>query len=419
MNSELATLTILPVNKTVVFYSPIEGKDILVRTGTIAEGSCFFHTLMHAYSKEYVSMNTRGRMKFIKRLRSSIARKVDKKHWEGLSNGLIAKIPFQENINNLLTDFYRFIKRGKTGRTKSVRKVIRKIIINEKKDLNTYKLITEMLPLAEAFEKNILPSAYEKCNESKVSNCKHTIVTYAVNYYKRLFQDFRGKLEEEKIKFYLQKLEDLVHEIVDEAECSAYTEYIESLHDSSMEVDSYTIGLVSDKFNRDIYFIDARTRMPYRIPGNGNIKMRKSIVVMWTGGCHYEVVGKLLPGNRIQREFERRDPLIQRIYTYLYKPEMVPSMYPNLAPYLPRDLREKLGLGLSDSEFVLRSSRRSSRGSSRGSSRRSSSRNSENEEIENSSEYEISDSEGNLGSNSNESPVRPSVRESRTRVPGL
>ena len=67
--SELATLTILPVNKTVVFYSPIEGKDVLVRTGTVTEGSCFFHALLHAYSKNYVSMNNGGRVKFVKKLR--------------------------------------------------------------------------------------------------------------------------------------------------------------------------------------------------------------------------------------------------------------------------------------------------------------------------------------------------------------
>ena len=41
MSHQLETLRLLPVNKTVVFYSPVEGKDVLVRTGTIAEGSCF------------------------------------------------------------------------------------------------------------------------------------------------------------------------------------------------------------------------------------------------------------------------------------------------------------------------------------------------------------------------------------------
>jgi len=265
MSNELATLTILPVNKTVVFYSPIEGKDVMVRTGTIAEGSCFFHALLHAYSKDYVSMNITGRMKFVKRLRSSIARKVDKERWESLSNGLIAKIPFQENINTILSDFYRFIARGRSGRTKSVRKVIRNVIKDDKSgtagksDTEAYKLVTEMIPFDNGFEKNILPSAYEKCNEDGVDVCKKTIVQYAVIYYRKEFEKLDGELEKERVQYYLDKLEILVQSVVDEAHDSAYTEYIESLHDAFMDVDSYTIGLISEKFNRDIYFIDART----------------------------------------------------------------------------------------------------------------------------------------------------------------
>ena len=71
---------------------------------------------------------------------------------------------------------------------------------------------------------------------------------------------------------------------------------------------------------------------------------------MWTGGCHYEIVGKLLAGNRIQREFDFKDSLIKIIHTYLYKPEKISDLYPNLIPYLPKDVRKKLKLDISDSE---------------------------------------------------------------------
>ena len=355
MSNELSTLTILPVNKTVVFYSPIEGKDVLVRTGTIGDGSCLLHALMHAYSKDYISMHTNGRMKFIKRLRSSIARKVDRSQWETLSNGLIAKIPFQENVNIILSDFYKYISRGCSGKTKSVRKVIRSIIKDEKNDIEAYKLVTEMIPLDKGFEKDILPSAYEKCTEGGLTECKKSIIEYAVKYYNKEFEKLKGQLDEKRVEYYLSKLEFMVHEIVEEAELSAYTEYIESLHDSSMEIDYYTIGIISEKFNRNIYFIDSRTRMPYRDANSQNILKRKSIIIMWTGGCHYEIVGRLLSGNRIQREFEFNDSLIKRIYTYLSKPEKIPDTYPNLIPYLPKDLRKKLKIDVSDSEEDRRS----------------------------------------------------------------
>ena len=349
--SDLETLTILPVNKTVVFYSPIEGKDVLVRTGTIAEGSCFFHALLHAYSKDYISMNENGRKKFVKKLRSSIAVKIDKSKWESLSNGLIAKISFQENVNIIFSDFYKYIsKGGGVGRTKSVRKVVRSLIKDEKVDIETYKIIMEMIPLDKGFEKTILPSAYEKCEEDDITNCKNIVVKQSVKYYKKEFEKLQGQLEDERVEYYLNKLESMVQEVLDEAENSAYTDYIQSINDSSMEVDSSTIGLISEKFNRDIYFIDARTRMPYRDVNLGNICKRKSIIVMWTGGCHYEIVGKLLAGNRIQREFDFKDSLIKIIHTYLYKPEKISGLYPNLIPYLPKDVRKKLKLDISDSE---------------------------------------------------------------------
>ena len=385
MSNELATLTILPVNKTVVFYSPVEGKDVLVRTGTIGEGSCFFHALLHAYSKDYVSMNEGGRVKFVKRLRSSIARKIDKGKWESLSNGLIAKIPFQENVSEILSEFYRYVDRGGTGRSKSVRRVIRDVIKDEKADTEAYKIVVEMIPFDKGFEKNILPSAAEKCNETGVAECKKTIVKYSTRFYKGEFKELEGQLGDGSIQYYIEKLESLMLSVVKEAENSAYTEYIESLHDASMDVDSYTINLISEKFNRDIYFMDAKTRMPYRDTNTANIRKRKSIIVMWTGGCHYEIVGRLLAGNRIQREFDFKDSLIQRIHTFLCIPEKVPSIYPGLVSYLPKDIRVGLHIDVSDSEGDRRSDRsnRSDDGKSVSS----------DDQYENSSAYEKSDSD--------------------------
>lgn len=76
---QLSRLSILPVNKTVVFYSPIEGRDVLVRTGTIGEGSCLFHSILHSYSKEYILLDKKGRIKLVSKLRKNLSEKLDKK----------------------------------------------------------------------------------------------------------------------------------------------------------------------------------------------------------------------------------------------------------------------------------------------------------------------------------------------------
>jgi hypothetical protein len=302
-----------------------------------------------------------------------------------------------------LSDFYRYIERGGSGRTQSVRKIIRKIIKNDKRDTETYKLVAEMIPLENGFEKSILPSSYEKCNDKGISKCKKTIIDHSVRYYKKEFSKLDGQLKDERVRYYINKLEVFITAVVEEAENSAYNEYIESLHDASIEVDSYTIGLISEKFNRDIYFVDSRTRMPYRDVSHENIRKRKSILVMWTGGSHYEIIGRLLPGNRIQREFEFKDSIIQRIHTYLYSPEKIPNNYPNLVSYIPKEVRKKFDIDVSDSEEDRRSDRsdrrsdRSDRRSDR-SDRRSDRRDddkyiSSDDEFENSSVYEQSDSE--------------------------
>jgi hypothetical protein len=120
------------------------------------------------------------------------------------------------------------------------------------------------------------------------------------------------------------------------ADMEAYSEYKENLRDNTACIDMFSIGMLSDQFNRDIYFIDAKNRLPYPMGGMGNIKKRKSIIVLWVGDVHYEIIGRLLEGNKVQREFEPRDYLIRRIHTFLASPMEAREIYPELAPFIPR-----------------------------------------------------------------------------------
>lgn len=327
-------LKMLPVNKTVIFYSPIEGEDVLVRTGTIGEGSCFYHSLLHAYSKEYIAMDNKGRMKFVGRLRASMAGNVDKENWESIGGGLIAKIPFQENVHNILMNFYRFIANDTRARGQSTRKVIKNLIGDNEDTLNLYKIITELIPI-EKFEQKILPDAYAECEEELIEQCKEAIIVKSVEF---AVNTLKG-VDKSRVKYIKNEIVKFVHDVVEEAENSAFKAYTNGLQNVSEEVDSYTIGLISDRFDRDIYFIDSRTRMPYLTADTENIKGRKSLIVMWIEGNHYEIVGRLLPGNRIQREFSKSDNLIQKLNAFVCHPETVSERFPELTSYLPRQHR--------------------------------------------------------------------------------
>ena len=128
------------------------------------------------------------------------------------------------------------------------------------------------------------------------------------------------QLNDQKAAYIEKKMNDLLYIVLKESKDAAYRSYIKGLERVSADVDSYTIEFISNRFNRDVYFLDATTRLPYNTcPTSSNLKGRKSMIVLWVGGNHYEIVGRLLPGNRIQREFPADDELINRIRTFMTK----------------------------------------------------------------------------------------------------
>jgi hypothetical protein len=335
MAKQTSQLKILPVNKSVVFYSPIEGDDVLVRTGTIKEGSCFFHALLHGFSKDYMTMDKNDRMKFVYRLRASLAGKLDRDSWEDMGGGVIAKIPFQENIHEILYNFYRFMD-DKKIRGRASRRVIKHLLQNNTENVELYKLITELIPLVEGFEQQILPKAYKETSDERIVDIKKMVIKETKNYLDKT--DEIMSISKEKAAHFNNTVANFLTIILKEAEDDAYKTYIKGLENVKSDIDSYSIEFVSERFNRDIYFLDGKTRLPYNtLPTTNNLKGRKSIIVIWINENHYEIVGRLLPGNRIQREFPPQDPLVVKLKTMLLNPQEVKQKYPDLAAFIPKN----------------------------------------------------------------------------------
>jgi hypothetical protein len=61
-------------------------------------------------------------------------------------------------------------------------------------------------------------------------------------------------------------------------------------------------------------------------------------MLIWLGDYHYEPVGKLLPQNRIQREFNSDDELIKTIDTFISKPKQLLDKNPQLGKYVNREV---------------------------------------------------------------------------------
>ena len=329
----LGKLKILPVNKTVVFYSPIEGDDVLVRTGTIAEGSCFFHALLHSYSKDYTMMDKKDRMKLVLKLRAGLAGKIDTESWESMGDGNIARIPFQENILEILTNFYKFLEEKQEIRGRSTRRIYKNLVGTDKEKIEIYEIIAQLVPLTDGFQKIILPRAYKKTDN--ISNYKQSIITETHTYI--IKSGILNTVKENKSKFILSTISDFINMVCKEAYDSSFKNYKKSLENVGTDVDNYSINFISNRFNRDIYFLDGNTRVPYNNCDTlDTLTGRKSIVVIWINKNHYEIVGRLLPGNRIQREFDPKDPLIMKLNMFMLEPHKIPKTYPELTEYVPK-----------------------------------------------------------------------------------
>lgn len=326
--SKLATVS---ANKTVVFYSPVEGQDVLVRTGVMGNDDSFLHALLHAHSKEYVQEEETEREKLVTKLKLNLMDKLDKKQWDRESTSLSVQLLFQNLIKDVLVDFYSSVKNEKAGKlSKSIYKSLSKYI-------ETYQIIFELIPIGKM--KNILIDVYALCGNDGMEKCKIEVVKRFKELGNDVFGSLGDDLDEKRKSHCIGKLTQLITEIVEGAEDKIRSEYKEK--PKKFVLDDYAIELFSNKLNRDIYFINASTRVPYKF---GVHTGRKTIILLWMGGSKYEVIGKLLPGNRIQREFYKDDPLVRRINVFLYKPELVAEQYPNLVPYLPKEHKDKMKL---------------------------------------------------------------------------
>lgn len=330
-------LYILEENKTVAFYSPLQENYVMTRTGTIPDGSCYFHSILHGCSKRYYIMNNEEKKKYVKILRSKLALKITKENWEELGYGIISSIKFQENISEILINFYKFILKDRTASGKITQNVINSLIDKDGQNLIFYKIMIELIPL-EVFEKQILPKSFSNQTQ-KIKEMNISFKEQTIEYFDNM--KLLSKINsQEKIDCLRKNIIHFINIISKEAEDFSFNKFKSDIKNPSKYVDEYMMGIISEYFDIDIYFIDGKNRMPYQNNSSKYIKNRKSIIILWVNDNHYEIIGILLPGNHIQRSFEPDHPIIKKINMFLNQPNDIKLLYPELIPFLPKNYKD-------------------------------------------------------------------------------
>ena len=317
-------------NKTVVFWSPLDNdQDVFVRTGIIDEDS-FYHSVLYGYSREYSQLNTKKRNKFVSKIKASMVSKITKEKWGNLDNELINKKYFKENLKNILENFYLFLE-DKKCQENYIKNIVRNILVDEE-SIELYNLICNIVPY-DIFIKEILPTIYEDTEKYSISSMIQYIIEYSKTILKNI--DSINQLDSNSYQYVLNGLKTFLKEILEETENISFNEYKEGMETISSDINSFTIDSISNRFNRDIYILDSVSRLPINT-SKYSLKDRKSIILLKIDNS-YEIVGKLLKGNRILRTFSHDDPLIIKIKNFLINPEQIRKEYPNLSVYLEND----------------------------------------------------------------------------------
>lgn len=303
--------------------------------GVIVE-NCLFHAIYETTSAEYREKDNSGKKAFVAEKRGELASELTENMWKSISGGEVALLSFQDIFRNLIRGFYMFVINASRNvmvrtRIQGLKYVIEKVVLENAFDI--YKSITEIIPYdqldTELLDKGLnCGGLVHHGDNSLVDQCLEQVLLMANDFFAEKLGD---KAEQASYLFY---------QIGITAENTAYLNYIQELKACEKWIGQTQLELISNNIDRNIFFIDGATRMPYVVAGCSNFKAdRKSIIIVWVDEVHYEPIGKLVNVRRkssgkthanAEREFDWDDDLIQKLYLLSCRLDEAKDVYPLL-----------------------------------------------------------------------------------------
>ncbi len=277
----------------------------IVRTGTVPEGSCFFHSVLKGLNNDnYSNMSKSEKKMYAKKLRENIAESITLDYYK---NNIISisSLRLSTKLSEFLEILYKFIENPKDFLKKDKSINFLENIIND--NIVVFKMIVTVMTKEE----------FTGIIQKPFITSSTTIDNYIKNYNTSLFQLFVEKLNEEDIKLNEDKLDICKTKIKRfvESTCNfivekQYTQYKKELKNTSNWADDLMFQISSDFLDVDVYFIDANSKKVY--VDHVIKRNRPSVVVGWINNSHFENIG-VLEDKHIKRLFEPDHPFILKI----------------------------------------------------------------------------------------------------------
>jgi hypothetical protein len=307
----MPTFETLPFNRVAVFDTPVFVGCTAVRTGTIDDSLLsFFASILYACSKKFLlAVESKERIIQVNNFKDYIFDKISQsKEFSTFNEN------FSDHVFNTIKHFYNFIENKEEDDISKQDAVdLKKIVINlidDEEKFELYQLITELIPISGGFNKIFNHSLKKWSGNFVIKNFETLLMKETMKYLK--YKDVLDQAETEQVNFIKKNVLNFLHEIIEISK----RHFIEPKLPTTLE--PVVINTISTYFECDIYFLDSKTRLPF-ISENYKISNLKSIIILSFDNKQYEVVGKKLKNNAVQREFMPFDDIVKTIQYYLNK----------------------------------------------------------------------------------------------------
>ena len=261
-------------DKTVTLRIPNLDEN-LVRTGVVGDGSCFFHAFNLATRRHYRSFNDDEKKHQVQSLRTGLSEFVTAEVWASL--GDIVTVEYETMLSNTLTSMFvaPFRSLPFTGFEKLV------AILQEIVDAN--KILDIFLPYK-----------------------KETVLQRLVAYISSLLDNDASNQR------FIEMCLDFFIKVCEFTSVEALRKFKNDIANPLVFADDKMIVVMKLYTNYDFIFIDASTKKMYQ-QGVTLSGTKPIVIFLWVDGCHYESVGRLLSGNKIQRIFRYGDDIVGKL----------------------------------------------------------------------------------------------------------
>jgi hypothetical protein len=306
----------LESSKTLSFILPsYTGK--FVRTGVPdKDNSSFIHCLLHASYNDYTLKDTENKLKMVQTVRDKIAKNISKNEWEYF--GSEWRKLFEKNVIKVFDNVYeklcpsRYNKSPPLKKSKSASSIVEKIMKNEEivKYIGIYKVLFSEINFTHFM--NIINKCIDSSSSKSIEDCKDTITLQSLLLISKILRAV--DIDEGRREAFSEKFSLLIRTILNETEMDIIYKLKQQVKDENTELSLQLAHIIADKFDRDVYFIDSSTMMPYT-PTDWKNKGNRQFIILLVIDNTYEIVGRVIDDtNRVQRNFKADDPIIDKFF---------------------------------------------------------------------------------------------------------